>query len=66
MKLYTNIYWKNRPNNRVIKKRKIRQFAQKILKEGHVESQLALSSNPDCGVKIRPVLKTVHDIYFLK
>ena len=66
MKLYTNIYWKNRPNNRLIKKRKIRQFAQKILKEGHVESQLALSSNPDCGVKIKPVSKTVHNMYFLK
>ena len=29
------------------KKRKIRQFAQQILKEGPVESQLALSSSPD-------------------
>ena len=40
---------KNEPNNRLIqkKKRKIRQFAQKILKEGPVESQLALSSSPD-------------------
>ena len=38
---------KNRPNNRLIKKRKIRQFAQKILKDGPVETQLALSSSPD-------------------
>ena len=29
------------------KKRKIRQFAQQILKEGLVESQLTLLSNPD-------------------
>ena len=29
------------------KKRKIRQFAQQILKEGLVESQFTLLSNPD-------------------
>ena len=34
---------KNEPNNRLITKRKIRQFAQQILKEGPVESQLTLS-----------------------
>ena len=45
MKLYANIYWKNRPNNRLIKKRKIRQFAQQILKEGPIESQLAFWSS---------------------
>ena len=47
MKLYANIYWKkNGPNNRLIKERKMRQFAQRNLKEGPVESQLALSSSP--------------------
>ena len=41
---HTQIYTeKNEPNNRLITKRKIRQFAQLILKEGPVESQLTLS-----------------------
>ena len=44
MKQCTNIYWKNGPNSRLIKKEK---FAQKILKEGPLKSQLALSSSPD-------------------
>ena len=38
MKPYTNVYWEIGPNNRLIKKRKIRQFAQQILKERPVES----------------------------
>ena len=38
---------KKRSYNRLIKKRKIGQFAQQILKEGPVASQLALSSSPD-------------------
>ena len=46
---YTQIYTeKNGPNNKLIKKeKKNREFANKILKEGPVESQLALSSSPD-------------------
>ena len=45
---YTQIHTeKNKPNNRLIKKKKNQTISQQILKEGPVESQLALSSSPD-------------------
>ena len=42
--IHTEKKWTKQQTNQ---KRKIRQFAQQILKEGPVESQLALSSNLD-------------------
>ena len=61
MKQCTTMYWKKWTKKQTNQKteKKTRQFAQQVLKEGPIESQLTLPSSPDHGT-IPQLILTKH------